>query len=168
EDDILHRLQNYKKFVVVRHPFERVISAFKNKFEKNYTSSQYFKKRFGVLILKRFRNGDSFNVNGDGVKFSEFVRYMIDTYNDDPSKLNEHWAPVDQLCHPCDVRYNIIGKYENLEEDAQHILESINAPKDVHFPPIKPSQTTKLVDAYIDTLSNDQLEGFDEYTRKRL
>lgn len=102
---IRHRLHTYTKFLFVRHPVERVLSAFRNKFEKNYTSSAYFKKRFGVKIMKKYRKGiDSAQipVNGHGVKFSEFVAYLADTKTD---HLNEHWAPVSTMCYPCSVRW---------------------------------------------------------------
>lgn len=104
-DAIRHRLQTYTKFLFVRHPIERVLSAFRNKFQKNYTSSAYFKKRFGVKIIRKYRQGISpadVPATGDGVKFSEFVSYLIDTKR---SQLNEHWAPVSDMCHPCSVRF---------------------------------------------------------------
>ena len=101
---IQHRLLTYTKFLFVRHPIERVISAFRNKFEKNYTSSAYFKKRFGVKIMKRYRKGvspASIPSTGHGVKFPEFVSYLIDMKKE---MFNEHWALVSSLCNPCEVR----------------------------------------------------------------
>lgn len=79
---------------------ERLVSAFRNKFEKNYNSSKYFKERFGVKILKKYRNATDQNKAGNGVTFPEFVQYILD----DPNHLNEHWAPYTSLCLPCYVR----------------------------------------------------------------
>lgn len=154
--DIRHRLHTYTKFLFVRHPIERVISAFKNKFEKNYTSSAYFKKRFGVKIMRKYRKGiDAAQIpaSGHGVKFFEFVSYLSDIKTE---HFNEHWAPVSTLCYPCSVRYQLIGKYETLAEDSEHILRQVGAPPSLHFPEVIPSKTTAFVEPYFDMLSKKQ------------
>ncbi|XP_047475889.1 carbohydrate sulfotransferase 11-like isoform X2 [Penaeus chinensis] len=164
-DAIQHRLQTYTKFLFVRHPIERVLSAFRNKFQKNYTSSAYFKKRFGVKIIKKYRQGidpAQVPVTGDGVKFPEFVSYLIDTKR---SQLNEHWATVSDMCHPCAVRYQIIGKYETLAEDSEYILRKVGASPDLHFPEIIPSKTTAIVESYFDMLSDEQQRNLIEIYR---
>ncbi|CAL4059428.1 unnamed protein product, partial [Meganyctiphanes norvegica] len=161
DEDIRLRLNTYTKFLFVRHPIERILSAFRNKFEKNYTSSAYFKKRFGVKIIKKFRKGikpKQVPSTGDGVKFSEFVSYLLDTFKSSPQNLNEHWAPFSSLCHPCHVRYQVIGKYETLANDSEYILRSISAPANVHFPEVIPSKTGKYVESYVNTLTSKQLD----------
>ncbi|KAG0719006.1 Carbohydrate sulfotransferase 11 [Chionoecetes opilio] len=155
-DAIRHRLLTYTKFLFVRHPIERVISAFRNKFEKNYTSSAYFKKRFAVKIMKKYRKGEaagSIPSNGHGMHFSEFVSYLIDTKKE---LFNEHWALVSTLCNPCQVRYDFIGKYETLAEDSRYIMEQLGAPPSLHFPEVVASKTTAVVEAYFNALSPKQ------------
>ncbi|KAK3881336.1 hypothetical protein Pcinc_014208 [Petrolisthes cinctipes] len=155
-EEIQLRLRTYSKFLFVRHPIERLVSAFRNKFEKNYTSSAYFKKRFGMKIMRKYRTGvdpSLLPANGHGVKFSEFTSYLIDTK---PNQFNEHWAPMSSMCHPCFVRYDYIGKYETLAEDAEYILRQIGAPPSLHFPEVVPSKTTAHVDSYFDMLSSKQ------------
>lgn len=61
--------------------------------------------------------------NGDDVTFREFVDFVTD---DSENKIrNEHWRPINELCRPCTVNYNLVSKYESLVEDATEILERI-------------------------------------------
>ena len=47
--EINEKLKTYDKFIVVRHPFERLLSAYRNKFEHK---NEYFQSRFGKRIIK--------------------------------------------------------------------------------------------------------------------
>lgn len=151
-EEIVHRLQTYKKFLFVRDPLERVLSAFRNKFEKNYASSAYFKKRFGVRIQRFTRTGDdapNVSPTGEGTTFAEFVRYLVATGEEKPEALNEHWTPVAQLCQPCLVRYDYIGKYESLAADSAAILDAMAAPEELAIPTVKTSTTASLLPEYL-------------------
>ncbi|XP_069989147.1 carbohydrate sulfotransferase 11 isoform X1 [Penaeus vannamei] len=151
-----HKLRTYTKFLFVRHPVERLVSAYRNKLVINSTSAADFKRRYGIKILKKFRKGDAvqnISKTGHGVTFAEFVSYLIEKRHESPQSMNEHWAPYVELCHPCFIKYNIIGKYETLEEDAEYVLRKIGAPPSLHFPPLVTSKTTALVEAHMNTLT---------------
>lgn len=148
--EVRRMLETYTKFIFVRHPFERLLSAYKNKFEQNYNSSKYFQSRFGRKIIKTFRKNPSQRsmTNGDDVTFSEFVAYVTSKN----SVFNEHWMPIDKLCEPCLVKYDFIGKYETLNTDAQYLLENVGV-DDLSFPRIKPSNTSIHLSKYISQLT---------------
>lgn len=128
-DQIRYRLQHYFKFMFVREPMERLLSAYRNKFGE----IESYQRKYGVEIVKRYRKKASKHslVAGDDVTFAEFVRYLLD---EDVERMNEHWMPVYNLCQPCAVSYDYIGYYEHLERDSERLLEKIGAPPDVHFP----------------------------------
>nr|KAG5708442.1 hypothetical protein BaRGS_026169 [Batillaria attramentaria] len=135
-EQIRYRLDNYYKFMFVREPFERLLSAYRNKLQSKHKSSQYFRDTFGRSIIKRFREsqeGDNKggkpvnakNANKQTVHFHEFLQYLVDPVRTEP--LNEHWAKYYKLCHPCFMNYDFIGKYDTLEADASHVLKAVHA-----------------------------------------
>ena len=133
---------------------ERLVSAFRNKFEKNTTSGIFFKKTFGAKILKRYRPGSPEDIanKGEGVTFSEFVKYLLDPRVPRSENYNEHWASYMNLCQPCIINYDIIGKFETLKEDSEVVLAQIHAPQYLHFPHVYSSKTPHLVAKYMNSL----------------
>lgn len=129
QEEINYRLKNYFKFMFVREPMSRLLSAYRNKFGEIVS----YQKKYGVEIIKKYRKGyikDS-KLAGDDVTFDEFVHYLLD---EDVERMNEHWMPMYNLCQPCAVTYDFIGSYETLERDAEFVLRQIKAPPEVRFP----------------------------------
>ena len=120
---VFNMFKNYYKFMLVRDPFERLVSAYRNKFlNKQYVQ---FHSTAGKMIVRRYRFNDSESADpkGDDVKFIEYVRYLIDN----PSKdVNEHWMSYHDLCRPCDVNYDFIGSIDTLSRDVSHAMGKIN------------------------------------------
>lgn len=155
-EEIRYRLLHYFKFMFVREPMERLLSAYRNKFGE----IQSYQKKYGVEIIKRYRKGRAKDpaVTGDDVTFVEFVRYLLE---EDVEHMNEHWMPMSNLCQPCAVSYDFIGSYERLETDAEFVLQSIRAPASLHFPErqawYKPV-TTETLHYYLCTLPQKLLQ----------
>nr|XP_046247403.1 carbohydrate sulfotransferase 14 [Scatophagus argus] len=128
-EEIRYRLKHYFKFMFVREPMERLLSAYRNKFGE----IQSYQKKYGVEIIKRYRKGitKDASVTGDDVTFAEFVHYLLD---EDVERMNEHWMPMYNLCQPCAVNYDFIGSHDRLESDAEFVLQRIGAPPYIHFP----------------------------------
>ena len=53
-NDILHRLQTYTTFLVVRNPFSRTLSTYREKFETDKPLSRSFRKRYGNKIHRKY------------------------------------------------------------------------------------------------------------------
>ncbi|KAJ8245386.1 hypothetical protein GJAV_G00270200 [Gymnothorax javanicus] len=132
--EINHRLKNFLKFLFVREPFERLVSAYRNKFTLKYNTS--FHKRFGTRIVRRYRRNATQEAlqNGADVRFPEFAEYLADPATLREGSLNEHWETVLSLCHPCHIHYDLVGKYETLEEDSNYVLRLAGVDERLRFP----------------------------------
>ena len=131
-------------FMVVRHPFERLVSAYRDKLER---IDQHYYEKYGKKIVYRFRDkaietlGSSFfnksnnygtflqvendnRPNANLPSFWEFVQSVIIKLN-----MDEHWQPMFQfcsVCHPIQLQVNpYILKFENLNEEQVAFIEDV-------------------------------------------
>ncbi|KAK5865782.1 hypothetical protein PBY51_020024 [Eleginops maclovinus] len=133
------KLQHYTKFLFVRDPFVRLISAFRNKFGR---PNEDFYKQFGSVMLHRYANVSGIlpetaaEAFAEGIKptFQQFITYLLDPETEKESIFNEHWRQVYRLCHPCQVKYDFIGRLESLETDAAYLLKLLEVDHLLHFP----------------------------------
>ncbi|XP_044203368.1 carbohydrate sulfotransferase 12-like isoform X2 [Thunnus albacares] len=101
-----------------------------------------FYRQFGSVMLRRYGN-----VSGSlpetaaeafaaGIKptFQQFITYLLDPETEKESIFNEHWRQVYRLCHPCQVKYDFIGRLETLETDAEHLLKLLKVDHLLRFP----------------------------------
>lgn len=132
--EINKRLRSYLKFIFVREPFERLVSAYRNKFTRSYNTA--FHKRYGTKIIRRHRRDPEPEAleKGNDVSFPEFVQYLVDPRTQKEEPYNEHWERVHSLCHPCLIRYDIVGKYETLKMDAEAVLRLAGVDGVLQFP----------------------------------
>ncbi|XP_077996422.1 carbohydrate sulfotransferase 10-like [Glandiceps talaboti] len=145
-------IRKYKKFLFVRHPFSRLLSAYINKFVER--SSDEFKEKMLRAILKVTGS------NATEINFSDFVDYLILT-KDSIDTWNYHYRPIYQLCAPCEIKYDIIGHLETVADDSAYVLKMIDANFD--YPDFAPGATnssnlTKLK-KYFDLLTPTQIKA---------
>lgn len=150
-------LEEYTKFIVVRDPFERLLSAFREKLEaNNYNISRFSKLKRNIKvqghkfrkIIKKLTKDDP-GLEQD-IEFYEFLQYVLTPSISKKPSYNIHWRPIFDLCHPCLINYNAIAKYETLERDSNFILDLLEA--DRKFPRSKSSTTKILMRRYYKTI----------------
>ncbi|RZF40956.1 hypothetical protein LSTR_LSTR013211 [Laodelphax striatellus] len=140
-------LQSCLKVIIVRHPFERLLSAYRDKLEnvnvRTEHGSAHFYKSYGSKIVERFRVGGNKTKTQDilrpgtyywqsnqpepaGIEptFLEFVRYLIST--DLLSYADDHWIPYYLFCTPCLLKYDLIAKVETFFRDQIYIIRALD------------------------------------------
>ena len=148
-----YRLQNYLKVIVARHPLDRLLSAFNDKF----VESQYrvFLRPFIVDHCRRgikhipkddYRTYFRRNSHPEDPILKEHVdhyrEYLATKNKQNPYRINftefllyvsttnkgtrnPHWRSIELMCQPCDVSYDVILKMETMDRDSQYIIDKM-------------------------------------------
>ena len=141
---------NTAAFIVVRHPFERLVSAFRDKLERTHGNNQFYYLNWGKTIVQQFRRKaiDKFGIeffsssnnygalipvpdnrrqNSKLPSFWEFVQYLL--HPEIPLGMDEHWSPIYHCCPICDNHnwpvFNYILKLESLEVEEPLFLKEV-------------------------------------------
>ncbi|KDR09457.1 Carbohydrate sulfotransferase 11 [Zootermopsis nevadensis] len=166
----LHALQQALNdsvaFLIVRHPLERLLSAYRDKIQ--FSLPHTLHQKLGNEIILKYRKNKQ-KVKGSRNKstpkkprwptFSEFVQYLVNVQQKgDPFDM--HWAPITHFCTPCQVDFDIIMKFETLQEDQNYLIHQAGL-QDIIRPewknPAKGCTTTELVTSYYSQLTRAQI-----------
>ena len=114
--------KNLTQFVVVRHPFERVLSAYHNLIDVT-------KRHIGPISFRRyFMKKYNLNRNIQNLKLEQFINEITST-NLRLSNIvyDRHWLPYIHSCDPCQIDFDYIIKMETMSHwgnnDASEILK---------------------------------------------
>lgn len=159
-------LKTYKKFVVVRDPFKRALSAYKDKFmpiRKGRNITKF--KRLTKFITQYYRPASSENKNFYP-SFDEFISYITDT-----SKLvrksnahysePRHWMPQTELCSLCQVNYDYVLNFDNMTAESKYLFEKLGIPPNFTLSPPK-----HLLPSVTKPVTNETYANFDQKTMK--
>ncbi|XP_054750837.2 carbohydrate sulfotransferase 11-like isoform X1 [Lytechinus pictus] len=163
-------LKDYNKFFFVRHPFERILSVFKNKLEnlKNYRKNRHF-HRFGREMIKRWRSSASQAelLTGENATWSEFLQYLTHTQRRRKFEMSDvyfsdHWTEMYKICSPCTVEYDFIGLLENVAEESKYFLDKLGVGRKVQYLGSETSRPTNssersVYEKYYSQLSHEDL-----------
>ena len=117
------------KFIFVRHPFERLVSAYFDKFvrkrDPNFIRSFIYHETPPDLLIKASINKYLFKkstYSNFRITFEKFVRFVIhEIKNKLVSYGTFHWMPFTDFCGVCRVRFDFVGHLETLETDVDRL-----------------------------------------------
>ena len=147
-----YKLKHYFKFMMIRNPLERLVSAYRDKIEPplefcdhDRLSDPLVTDLHGVgemdlfqahrrLILSKYHpytltkwakyNG-SYNVSVD---FPTYVRWIVETKDSD---LNEHFSSILFNAAPCRVGYHLFLNFKNYSRDVRLLIRRLNTSSDL-------------------------------------
>ncbi|XP_071788864.1 carbohydrate sulfotransferase 11-like isoform X1 [Asterias amurensis] len=141
--DTQYILANYTKFLFVRNPFSRLLSAFKNKLAVNPGNDGRIPWYAWIRYVKEYINkstaGDKDQGENYNISFSDFVKFVGDPKT---KSSNQHWNPILHRCFPCHINYTFIGKIESLQTDVDYLFKLAEIEKLVTFPSNEGSSPT--------------------------
>ena len=133
QDGALTSYQQYFKFMFVRNPYTRLLSAFRDKF-RNKDIPPSYKVWYDQTvndIIKKYRTDSGATLNlkltRTVITFEEFLKFVIDDNKNIGSE--RHWTPLSSLCMPCVVNYTFIGKFETFADDFRYLMSRISVVK---------------------------------------
>ncbi|KAL5290116.1 hypothetical protein ACFFRR_009843 [Megaselia abdita] len=143
-------------FLIARNPYERLLSAYRDKFMFAVPNS--FHDKLGRKIINKFRKNDE-RTRPRYPTFSEFVSWFLEEIRLN-NYIDMHLVPATSFCTPCLINIDIIVKFESLNEDQLYLIEKANLSSKI-FPEWKNSgrgskSTVELLQSFYDQLTDDQ------------
>merc|ERR1719204_1385913 len=172
QETIAHLLHG-EVLLVVRDPWERLLSAYRNKLEVVMNEDQVaFLESYGRKMVAKYRQegiqrfgealyrknaGAPIDVEGRNLQsptFWEFARWIIDG-----GEMDRHWNPYYIHCNLCHTKYTAILKLEHLDTEEKMFLSRINGTQNHHlWKNRSPGENTAdLLTLYYGTLSITEL-----------
>ena len=160
-------LTNYFKFMMFRHPLERLLSGYRSKMsmamktnlpedDRDIETNMLLSAKRDLIshaYPKQYRkweaSHESYPVN---ISFSDFIDYWLRSKS---VSNNPHFNTLINLCKPCSVRYNYYGNFKTFKEDARLLMERIGA-TETELRPQYPEPSDTLMDEYYSQLNTTQ------------
>lgn len=130
---------SYSRVIFVRHPFERLASAYKERIgtlPKDRIQSEPYYDNVRRLICARYSKVTSYqqrlsvrqSCENSIPSFEHFVEYVLSLSqtNTNVDRMDAHWKPFSRICQVCLFKYNFILKYETFNDDLRMFLNRLN------------------------------------------
>lgn len=126
-DEALSILQDesYKKFVIIRDPFSRLISAYQNKIATPWPDQRedFWEKHLSEECPEMVSKLHMPN-EGALMSLETFLKCLLS--KDKKGESNEHWRPQTELCGLDHIQYNWYLQLEHLVDDVKGLLKYLN------------------------------------------
>ncbi|XP_063599164.1 carbohydrate sulfotransferase 11-like [Penaeus indicus] len=155
---------NATAFLIVREPFRRLLSAFRDKIESN---RQPYYRPLRCHIQTRVGGRPRRGVDCQP-SFPEFVDYLL-AERAKGSAPNEHWAPYYSFCSPCQLPLDYVLRFESLPEEEAFLVAKVPGLSTIVHPRRLHSSHTDyeaVTQHYFSQLSRTKLLGLYEIYKR--
>ena len=137
------------KFTIVREPFGRLLSAYRNKIER-VQNNGFGRMSKSMSIKYRSNRKDK---TQRPATFEEFLKF----YTNPKEKQNAHWETFRKLVQPCKYQYDYILKLEDIELESNWLFRHFNL--NMTYPKGHPKHDThSLILSYVKDLEKSLLK----------
>ena len=124
----ISKIQTYGKYTIVRHPLQRLLSAYLDKLSGPLTRVNkpfnYFQQLKHTILREESPDMYSTWSATNGMKVSvSFVEYISWLIRQRLTTLNEHFTPQYYNSQPCRMHYDFYGNFDQFERDFSMILK---------------------------------------------
>ncbi|XP_076268359.1 carbohydrate sulfotransferase 11-like isoform X1 [Rhynchophorus ferrugineus] len=106
-------------FLIVRHPLERLLSAYRDKIQYAVPGSVH--RKLGKEIIRKYRKKTAHEAPIYPT-YPEFVDWLVGSVRNGQT-LDMHWTPIVEFCTPCMFNIQIVAHTETLEEDQAYLIK---------------------------------------------
>ncbi|XP_063594911.1 carbohydrate sulfotransferase 8-like [Penaeus indicus] len=122
----IQAMKNSTKVMTVRHPLERLVSAFRDKFQDGRAVEKaqsdghmrYFWKP-AMVALKKGRNEEG----KLQITFHEFLQYVVKEQRS--SAGDPHWMRLYRLCSVCGIDFPFVMRLETYTDDLAFLVRNL-------------------------------------------
>ena len=122
---ITQRLKHYHSFMTVRHPFDRLLSAYYEKFSHPYANFAAKKQRLRQVIETEYAGKLKYEGKLPMITLAQFLELIAKRQHE---FTNAHWASFMSHCDPCLLQFKQILRLETMEDDLVPLLKRITYP----------------------------------------
>lgn len=121
QDELRAALENpgATSFLIVRDPFERLLSAYRDKIES--TKQKFYRTLRCQIQQKAVQRRGTRDCQPT---FPEFVDYLLEERAKGHAP-NEHWAPYYSFCSPCQVAFDYVLRFESLPQEEAFLVAKV-------------------------------------------
>lgn len=131
------RIKTYFKFTFIRHPLERLLSAFLDKispplrFTEPLSSPDIYQRY--ILMKTRKEELNKWTASNGSyellISFSEYIQWWIGA---NTKQIDEHYSTMLVNAQPCRIRYDFYGSFKSYSTDMALVIRRLNG-SDKHF-----------------------------------
>ena len=122
-------MYQFEKYTIVRHPLERLVSAYRNKMSRpllrqhETASLAHFEKKKQSALSKcepqLYQKWEKEEVDDVSLNFTCFIVWLTEYGG---SSVDDHFMMLVDNCQPCRMHYHFYGNFKSFVNDGRQIL----------------------------------------------
>jgi len=140
-------LDSYFSFLLIRHPFQRLLSTYRGKVLGADSDFPWFGgEALKLAHPELFRHNKTLaemtapqQVLGPPT-FGQFLDWIAKS-----ATYNDHWSMILEACHPCAQNWSAVLKIETMEHDSKLLISHLQPDVNISHIPVRHSHQKKVI-----------------------